>query len=136
MVEPIIMLIFVLNNKNTHTMSMTKENLVVLKGQSNFVIRETQTTFEANKHYRCIEFEGEFLVYGVKMNRTLLNEMFETLHDRIMNDMSKEGVGLLPMMKPLSKKAFIETMDLHQYGKGKNKLFIDLSIDSLVMIYT
>lgn len=103
-------------------MSITKENLVVLKGQSNFIIRETDTTFEANKHYRCIEIEDELLVYGVKFNRELFNEMFEYLHDRIMREFN--ALGLLKDGKPITKKAFTERIDLHQYGKGRGKIYV------------
>jgi hypothetical protein len=102
-----------------------KENLVVLKGQSNFVIRETDTTFEANKHYRCIDVtEGsqrELLVYGVKFDINLFNDMFEYLHDRMMREF--KILGLLKDGKPLSKTAFKERMDVHQYGRGQRKLF-------------
>jgi hypothetical protein len=102
-------------------MSITKSNLVVLKGQSNFIIRETDTTFEANKHYRCFEIEDEFLVFGVKFNRELFNEMFEYLHDRMMREFKEHG--LIKNDKPLSKTAFSKRLDIHQYGRGQNKLF-------------
>lgn len=106
---------------------MKRENLVVLKGQSNFIIRETLTTFEANKHYRCIEMkEGnvvEYLVYGVKFAPELFNEMFEFVYDRILREFNE--LGLVKDGKyAISKSAFRERMDLHQYGRGKGKLFI------------
>lgn len=100
---------------------VTKENLVVLKGQSNFIIRETDTKFEANKHYRCIEVEDELLVYGVKFNRELFNEMFEYLHDRLMREFKE--FGLIKDGQPISKTAFAQRLDIHQYGRGKRKLF-------------
>ena len=101
---------------------ITKENLVVLKGQSNFIIRETQTTFEANKHYRCIEVEDELLVYGVKFNRELFNEMFEYLHDRLMREFKQ--LGLIKDGQAISKSAFGNLMDIRKYGKGKGSLFM------------
>lgn len=104
-------------------MSLTKENIVVLKGQSNFVIRETGTTFEANKHYRCLNPSDNkgFVIFGEYITNELFNEMFEFLHDRMMRDFKE--VGLMIGGRAISKTTFKEQMDIHQYGKGKSKLF-------------
>lgn len=105
---------------------MDSKSLVILKGKATLISESTQTTFIPNKHYRCIEItEGkrsEYLVYGVVFSKEAFETLFVYAHDVIMEQWSNNG--LLPMMKPLSKKAFVEVLDLHQYGKGKSKLFI------------
>jgi len=118
---------------------MKKENLVILKGKST-LISQCGTRIEPNKHYRCIEVsEGtrkEFLVYGIVFLESEFNELFLYLHDVIMDEMSE--IGLLPNMKPLTKKAFIDGIDLHTYGKGQNKLFIGFfgsKVNTLIGFY-
>ena len=107
--------------------NVNKDNLVVLKSRTTSLISEgTQTTFIPNKHYRCLSItendRTEYLVYGVVFSKEAFESLFEFLHDRMMNEWSENG--LLPMMKPLSKSAFVEVLDVHQYGKGKNKYWI------------
>jgi hypothetical protein len=101
---------------------MKKENLVVLKGKTAFVDEATQTTFKPNEHYRCSVMFDEYIVYGVPFDKGTFNNMFEPLHNRMMEEWSENG--LLPNMKPLSKSAFINLIDIHTYGRGKNKLFV------------
>jgi hypothetical protein len=106
---------------------VNKNNLVVLKSKTTTLISEgTQTKFEPNKHYRCIELsEGdysEFLVYGVVFSKEAFENLFVYLHDVIIDQWSKNG--LFPNNKQLSKKAFSEVLDIHTYGRGKGKLFI------------
>ena len=104
---------------------MKKENLVILKGKST-LISQCGTRIEPNKNYRCIEVSdethSEFLVYGIVFDEKEFKELFVYLHDVIMDEWSE--IGLLPHMKPLSKKAFSEVLDIHQYGKGQGKLWI------------
>lgn len=106
---------------------VNKNNLVVLKSRTTTLISEgTQTKFEPNKHYRCLSItendRTEYLVYGVVFSQEAFESLFEYTYDRMMEEWSENG--LLPMNKPLSKKGFVEVLDLHQYGKGKGKLFI------------
>jgi len=93
--------------------------LVILKGKATLINEASQTTFIPNKHYRCMEMGKGFIVYGVWFSKDAFNELFDNLHDVMMEQWSENG--LLPMMKPLSKSAFVEVLDIHQYGKGKNK---------------
>ena len=108
---------------------MKKENLVVLKGS---IIRgiwksKTETEFSPNKHYRCIELlEGgysEFLINGVVMSRETFEYNFEYLFDRMIKEFKTIGL-VSPNGHKISKSAFNEHIDVHQYGKGQNKLFI------------
>ena len=102
---------------------MNAKCLVTLKGKSTLISESTQTTFKPNKHYRCVEVEnGEMLVYGVCFTKDAFDSLFEYTHDIIIEQWTNNG--LLPMCKPLSKKAFSEVCDIHTYGRGKNKLFI------------
>jgi len=104
---------------------MREDNLATLKGNATL---ESQcgTRIEPKKHYRCIALtegdETQILVHGIVFSYKAFKELFYYTHDVIMNEMSE--IGLLPMMKPLTKTAFVELMDLHQYGKGKRKLYI------------
>ena len=112
--------------------------LVVLKDQKNYVTSGCGTKFNANIHYRCCQLEDQFLVYGVNFDKETFEALFEPLHERIMNDMS--NIGLLPMMKPLSKKAFTEIANdsHHKYGKGKKALhvfFFGNKMDGLIGFY-
>jgi hypothetical protein len=93
--------------------------LAILKGKSTLICESSQTTFEPNKHYRSIEHDGGVIVYGVWFSMVAFNDLFVNLHDVMMEQWSENG--LLPMMKPLSKSAFVEVLDVHQYGKGKKK---------------
>ena len=116
---------------------MNAKSLVTLRSKTTTLISEgTQTKFEPNKHYRCIEMKegdySEFLVYGVVFSKEAFENLFEFLHDRMMNEWSENG--LLPNMKPLSKAKFIEVLDVHQYGKGKGKYwtgFVGNKMDGL-----
>ena len=105
---------------------MKKDSLVILKGKTTLISEGTQTTFEPNKHYRCIELtEGkvsQFLVYGVVFDKDAFDSLFVNLHDVIMVQWAENG--LLVDGKKISKKAFVELLDLHTYGRGKSKLFI------------
>ena len=102
---------------------MNAKNLVTLKSRKISLVDESsQTKFVPNKHYRCIEADGGYIVYGVWFSKGAFNNMFEFLHDRMMDEWSENG--LLPMMKPLSKSAFVEVLDVHQYGKGKKKYWM------------
>ena len=102
---------------------MNAKNLVTLKSRKISLVDESsQTKFVPNKHYRCIEADGGYIVYGVHFNKGTFDNMFEFLHDRMMTEWSENG--LLPMMKPLSKSTFVEVLDVHQYGKGKKKYWI------------
>jgi len=103
---------------------MNTENLVVLKGKTTLVHEETETRFEPNKHYRAIELDKDtILVYGVPFDIDLFNNQFETVHDRMLREF--EAMELLKDNgAPISKTAFIERLNLHQYGKGQRKLFI------------
>jgi hypothetical protein len=101
---------------------MNIPTLVILKGKTTLIDESSQTKFIANKHYRCIEADGGMIVYGVWFCMDSFNNMFVNLHDVITEQWSNNG--LLPNMKPLSKSKFAEVLDLHQYGKGKKKLFI------------
>ena len=106
---------------------MNAKSLVTLRSKTTTLISEgTQTTFVPNKHYRCIEMsEGdysEFLVYGVVFSKEVFESLFVYTHDIIIEQWLENG--LLVDNKPLSKKAFVERLDVHQYGRGKGKLFI------------
>jgi len=106
---------------------MDAKSLVTLRSKTTTLISEgTQTTFIPNKHYRCIEMKegdySEFLVYGVVFSKEAFESLFVYTHDIIIEQWLENG--LLIDNKPLSKKAFIEVLDIHQYGKGKNKQWI------------
>jgi hypothetical protein len=104
---------------------MDAKSLVTLKSRKISLVDESsQTKFIPNEHYRCMESEGGYIVYGVFFDKGTFDNMFEFLHDRMLSEWSENG--LLPNMKPLSKSKFIEVVDVHQYGKGKNKLWIGL----------
>ena len=104
---------------------MREDNLATLKGNVTLV-SQCGTRIEPKKHYRCIALtegdETQILVNGIVFDKDAFNELFLYTHDVIMDEMSE--IGLLPMMKPLTKTAFVELMDLHQYGKGKRKLYV------------
>ena len=112
---------------------MKQDSLVILKGKATLISEASQTTFVPNKHYRCIELtEGgvsQFLVYGVVFDKDAFDSLFFNLYDLVTEQWSNNG--LLPMMKPLSKAKFIDVLDVHTYGRGKNKLFIGFVGDTL-----
>lgn len=102
-------------------MSLTKENLVVLKGSTRLIIRESHTVIEPNVHYRCIKDGDTYIIFGEPIDKQTFDDMFEFLHDRMMREF--KVLGLLKDGKPISKSAFKDAMNIHQYGKGKQKNF-------------
>ncbi len=112
---------------------MNSKSLVVLKSKKTSLVDESsQTKFIPNIHYRCIESDDGYIVYGVWLHKGTFDNMFEFLHDRLIREWNENG--LLPMMKPLSKAKFVEVLDVHRYGKGKAKYwtgFVGNKMDGL-----
>lgn len=104
---------------------MNRENLVILKGKSTVIVKSDGTIFKPNTQYRCIEAteskQREFIVNGIIFDEASFNQLFEYLHDVILREFKTlELVG--ENNKPLSKKAFSERANIHQYGRGKNMM--------------
>ena len=113
---------------------MNKENLVVLKQPFNSILYNS-ITFKANTFYRC-EPNGEdtYIVFGTNMSKYVLDDMFETAHERIMRDW-KDLDLLKDNGKPLSKQIFEGKLDIHRYGNRRNPLKILLVRNSRTLMY-
>ena len=113
---------------------INENNLAVLKSRKISLVDESsQTKFIPNKHYRCIEADGGYIVYGVWFNKGTFDNMFEFLHDRMMTEWSENG--LLPMMKPLSKKESYDYFK-HQLDSVKvtAKIFMDNATETIITV--
>jgi len=110
-----------------------KTNLVYVKG--GYPLEYTDGyVFDANKHYRSIQQEdGSWIVNGYEFDDSSFKDNFQFAHERIMYHLS-DGF-LKPNDKPLSKKEFADKLDIHQYGRGKNRLFILLLRNSINIMY-
>ena len=95
-------------------------SLVILKGQTPLVIEGSGTTFLPNKHYRCVKYGNEFIVYGEPFTKGLFNNMFEPLHDRMLCEFN--DIGLMDNMKPITKKSFKERARLTTYTSRGSRL--------------
>jgi len=105
---------------------MKKDSLVILKGLENQTFQTD--VIKAHKPYRHIALSEknkwnedviEHLVYGIKFNDVQFNELFETVHTKLMRiftfmELIKDG-------KPISRTAFgRDYLDIHTYGRGRN----------------
>jgi hypothetical protein len=110
-----------------------KTNLVYVKGGGPLEYADGYS-FEANKHYRSMQQkDGTWIVNGYEFDDVTFRDCFKFAHERIMYHLS-DGF-LNPNDKPLSKKEFAEKLDIHQYGRGKNRLFILLLRNSIGVMY-
>ncbi len=102
---------------------MNKESLVVLKGKTKVIVERTENSFLPNEKYRAVkQDDNSIIVFGELLDMETFNNLFETVYDRMIREWIENG--LFPMCKPLSKKAFVELLDIHTYGRGQGKLFI------------
>lgn len=112
---------------------MKSENLVILKG-------DKPVTFETdilkpNIFYRCIDIgEQEFMVYGIVFSAKKFMELFEYAHTRILRDFKTLGI-LGENDKPISKSLFTKLADIHDFGRGRNKLKVWYFMKSTSLIY-
>ena len=79
---------------------MNAKSLVTLRSKTTTLISEgTQTKFEPNKHYRCIEMKegdySEFLVYGVVFSK----EAFENLYSNVAVKSDSSSSTSVPLAK-------------------------------------
>jgi hypothetical protein len=93
---------------------MDKSNLVILRGSKELKI--DGEVFTPLTFYRSIEVtENATIVNGFCIPNDELERDFELVYDKVMRDW--ELIGLVVGGKAISKKAFTELVDVHQYGR-------------------
>ena len=99
-----------------------EENLVVLKKDVRvLVVGVNLTKFESNIYYRSIMFEsGEAIINGELIVN--YDKNFETVQQRMLRDF--ETLGIIVNGKVISRTAFSKILDIHKYGRGKDRLSI------------
>ena len=95
---------------------MTRKQLVILKsGVTEF--KHHDTYFKPRTFYRCLSeaSESSYLVYGEWFNQKQFDNRFELAYDFLLRTF--EELGVIVNGKPISKTAFGQILDIHQYGR-------------------
>ena len=99
-------------------MGLSKDNLVLC---NNDFTTET-TEFSIGTPYRSLDLsEGDnrqYMVYGCVFDKQEFDQKFKNMYEVVMLEWVKLGL-VSENYQPISKRKFLEYLDIHSYGKGK-----------------